>query len=288
MNSPTPKIVLRRFGIVEDGEVNQVISTMRNCYNRLAPHEVSVVDLYVFDRSSGVEAFLSKESRRVGVASSTFDDLFFSMHDAWTGIPRIIIVFERMRKLPTLAREGGIHHEVGHSVLHGSLRYYIFSVPHTLQNLAKRFKLSRQYVTNMIYLISIAVKDYEVSRLLCKHGYVEDQIAFAKHILTPTESDKTTWEIIRKNPTAEILCLMSYMKPIGHVTPFITVSHSRREMNRCLEESLSFLPEGFSTKILEETPKIFQQLKLDTLNNVDTFAHLIIERIIQPLYEDET
>jgi hypothetical protein len=228
-----------------------------------------------------------EESRRVGVASSSFDDLFFSMHDAWTGISRIIICLERMKKLPTLARDGGIHHEVGHSILHGSLRYYIFSVPGTLQNLAKCFKLSRQNVTNMTYLISTAVKDYEVSRLLRKHGYVEDQIAFARHILTPTESDKIIWEVSRRKPHAEVLCLMSYMKLIGHVTPFLAVSHSRREMNRCLKESLSFLPKEFSTKILEETPKIFQQLKLDTLNNVDTFAHLIIEGIIQPLYEDK-
>jgi len=283
-----PKIMLCRFGKVDDQEVNHVVGIMRECYNRLAPHEVDVADLYVFERSSAVGAFLAEESRRVGVASSSFDELFFSIHDAWRGISRIIVCFERMKRLSTLAQMGGIRHEVGHSVLHGSPRYYIFAIPPTLQKLAKRFKLSRQYVTNMLYLISIAVKDYEVSRLLHKHGYVEDQIAFAEHILTPAEIDKTTWEISRVKPDAEALCLTSYLKIIGHATPFLTIKDSRREMKRCLKESLSFLPRKYSTKLLEEIPKFFQQLELDTLNNINKFTHLIVEKIVQPIYEDET
>ncbi|UCD39648.1 MAG: hypothetical protein JSV87_04355 [Candidatus Bathyarchaeota archaeon] len=279
------EIVIRRFGVLEEHKVNEIINTMRSCYSRLAPSEIRLVDLYIFAHSSGVEAFLSEESRRVGVASSSFDDLFFSMHDAWTGISRIIVCLERMKKLSTLAQKGGIHHEVGHSVLHGSLAYYIFSVPLALQDLAQRFRLSRQYVTNMLYLISIAVKDYEVSRLLHEHGFDEDQIALAKHLLTPTESDRTTWEISRENPRARALCLTSYMKLIGHATPFLTLKPSRRGMIHYLRESLAFLPKEYASMILGETPQIFQQLKLETSNNVDTFTRLVIERILQPLYE---
>lgn len=279
-----PKIVIYRFGKVDDQKVNKIVGIMQECYNRLAPHEVDVVDLYVFERSSAVEAFLAVESRRVGVASSSFDELFFSMHDAWRGISRIIICLERMKKLPTLAQKGGIRHEVGHSVLHGSPLYYILTIPPALQDLATRFKLSRQYVINMLYLISIAVKDYEVSRLLHKHGYVKDQTAFARHILAPMESDKTSWEISRAKPHAEALCLISYLKLIGYATPFLTSKDSRKEINHYLKEGLSFLPK----KLLEQTPKIFQQLELDTMNNINKFTHLIIKKIIKPIFEDET
>jgi len=282
-----PKIVICRFGKVDDQKVNHVVGIMRECYNRLAPHDVDVVDLYVFERSSAVEAFLAEESRRVSVASSSFDELFFSMHDAWRGISRIIICLERMKRLSTLAQKGGIRHEVGHSVLHGSPRYYIFPIPPALRKLAKRLKLTRQYVTNVLYLISIAVKDYEVSRLLCRQGYVEDQIAFAEHILTPAEIDKTTWEISRVKPDAEALCLTSYLKIIGHATPFLTIKDSRKRLNSYLEESLTFLPKKHSTKLLRETPKIFRQLERDTLNNINKFTHLIVEKIVQPIYEDE-
>jgi hypothetical protein len=241
--------------------------------------------LYIFERSSAVEAFLADESKRVGVASSSFSELFFSMHDAWRGTPRIIVCLERMKKLPALAQKGGIRHEVGHSILHGSPRYYMFSIPPALLGFAKRFKLSRQYVTNMLYLISMAVKDYEVSRLLHKHGYVKDQIAFARCVLAPTESDKASWEISRGKVDAEALCLVSYLKPIGYATPFLVSEGSRKEMGRYLKQSLSFLPEEHSIRLLEETPKIFRQLKLDTADNINKFTHLIIEKIIEPHFE---
>ncbi len=282
-----PKIVVCRFGKVDDQQVNQIVGIMRECYNRLAPHEVDVVDLYIFERSSSVEAFLAEESKRVGVASSSFDELFFSTHDAWRGFSRIIICQERMKKLPALAQHGGIRHEVGHSVLHGSTLYYIFTIPPALLDLAKRFRLSRRYVTNMLYLISIAVKDYEVSRLLHKHSYVKDQIAFAKHMLTPMESDETSWEISRAKPDAEALCLISYLKLIGYATPFLTDEDSKKEINHYIRESLSFLPKKHSTKLLGQTPKIFQRLELNTLNNVNEFTQLIVEKIIRPIFEDE-
>lgn len=283
-----PKITIFRFGKVNNRKVDHIVDVMCECYNQLAPHEVDAVDLYVFERSFAVEAFLAEESKKLGVASSSFDELFFSLHDAWRGIPRIIICLERMKKLSPLAQKGGIRHEVGHSVLHGSPLYYIFTLPPALRDLAKRFKLSQQYVTNMLYLISIAVKDYEVSRLLRKHGYVKDQIAFAKHILAPTETDEATWEISRAKPKAEALCLTSYLKLIGYTTPFLSSENSGKRLYHYLKESLSFLPRNYSRKLLEQAPRMFQQLNLDTTNNINRFTQLIVEEIIEPIFANAT
>jgi hypothetical protein len=281
-----PKIVTSLFGRVHSEDIDNIVKTMRECYRRLSPHEVDLVDLYVFERSSSVEAFMADESKRVGVVSSPFDEQFFSMHDAWHGIPRIIICQERMKRLPKLAQKGGIHHEVGHSVLHGSPLYYSFTIPPALLDIARRFKLHKQLVTDMVYLISIAVKDYEVSRLLHKNGYIKDQISFAKHMLAPTESDRTAWEISRAKAPAEALCLISYLKFIGYATPFLTDEDSGKRIKCYIKESLSFLPEKYFTKLLE-TPKIFQQLGLDTLKNINTFTHLIVERIVEPILKKE-
>lgn len=200
---PQPKIVASLFGRVHSGDVDEIIKIMKECYRRLWPHEVDLDDLYVFESFSSVEAFMADESKRVGVVSSPFNEQFFSTHDAWLGIPRIIICQERMEKLPKLAQKGGIRHEVGHSVLHGSPLYYYLTIPPALLDIAQRFKLHKQLVTDMLYLISIAVKDYEVSCLLRKHGYIRDQISFAKHVLVPVEGDKTTWEISRARGAAE-------------------------------------------------------------------------------------
>lgn len=282
-----PKIVVHRYGRIKDHKVNRMVGVMRECYDRLPSSHVSLVDLYIFERSSTVEAFLAEESRRVGVASSSFSELFFSMHDAWTGIPRIMVCLEKMKELPILAQEGGMHHEVGHSVLHGSLNYYMFTIPPALLVLSRCFNLSRQYVTNMSYLMAIAVKDYEVSRLLHSHGYLKDQLAFAKHMLTPSEGDRASWKMASVRSDAKALCLASYLKLIGYATPFLADEDSEKEIYSYIKECLSFLPEKHSRELVEETPKFFQQLELDTMNNIDRFTQLAIEKVIRPIFEDE-
>jgi hypothetical protein len=269
MGNALVRIVVSKFGRVEDETMNSVIETIEECYGRLAPHEVSLVDLYVFERSSSVEAFLAKECREVGVTSSPFDELFFAMHDAWRGTPRIILCLERMKTLPELVKIGGIRHEVGHSILHGSLSHYLIPFPPALLELANQFNLSFEYITNMLYLISIAVKDYEVSRLLYGRDYVEDQVAYAKHLLKVSESDVLAWEISRGNPPAEVLCLISCLKAAGCAAPLLIDKKFGEDVRRCLIESLSYLPADLSTLLLKVILEGFSSLGTDTLDNIN-------------------
>jgi len=278
------RIVISKFGKVNDESIDSVIETMDECYSRLAPHEVSLVDLYVFERSSSVEAFLAKECVEVGVASASFDELFFAMHDAWRGTPRIILCFERMKRLPELVKIGGIRHEVGHSILHGSLRYYLLSFPPSLLELANRFNLSFEYVTNMLYLISIAVKDYEVSRLLHGRGYVEDQVAYAKHLLKVSESDVLSWEISRGKPPAEVLCLISCLKAAGCAAPLLIDEKFGEDVRHRLVESLSYLPADFSALLSKVILEGFPSLEKDTMDNIDRMVRectLIFETVFK-------
>jgi len=242
---------------------------MKECYGRLAPHEVSLVDLYVFERSSSVEAFLAKEFAEVGVVSVPIDELFFAMHDAWRGTSRITLCLERMKRLPRLVKMGGIRHEVGHSVLHGSLRYYLLSFPPALLKLADRFNLSFEYAASLLYLISIAVKDYEVSRLLHGQGYLEDQVAYTKHLLKISESDILSWQISRGNPLAEVLCLISCLKAAGCAAPLLVDKKFGEEVRRHLMESLSYFPADCSSLLLKVILEGFPSLGKDTLDNID-------------------
>jgi len=269
MGSALVHIVVSKFGEVDSEEIDSVIEAMKECYGRLAPHEVSFVDLYVFERSSSVEAFLAKEFAEVGVVSAPFDELFFAMHDAWRGTSRITLCFERMKRLPRLVKMGGIRHEVGHSVLHGSLRYYLLPFPPALLKLADRFNLSFEYAASLLYLISIAVKDYEVSRLLHGRGYVEDQVAYTKHLLKISESDVLSWEISRGNPLAEVLCLISCLKAAGCAAPLLVDKKFGEEIRRRLMESLSYLPTDRSTLLLKVILEGFPSLGKDTLDNID-------------------
>ena len=269
MGSALVHIVVSKYGEIDDKEIERITETMQECYSRLAPHEVSLVDLYLFERSSSVEAFFAKESRKIGVASAPFDELFFAMHDAWRGIPRITLCLEKMKKLPRLVKMGGIRHEVGHSILHGNLSYYVLSFPPALLKIADRLNLSFEYVANLLYLVSIAVKDYEVTRLLHEHGYVEDQVAYAKHLLNISEDDTLSWEISRGKPPAEALCLISCLKAAGCAVPLLVDKKFGEEVRHYLMESLSYLPVDRSALLLKVIEEGFPSLETDTLDNVD-------------------
>jgi len=278
-----PKIVVSKFGEIGAEEIDRTVEVMKECYSRLAPHEVTLVDLYVLERSSSTEAFLAKESKEVGVISAPFDELFFAMHDAWRGTPRIVLCLERMRRLPRLVQIGGIRHEVGHSILHGSLRYYLLPLPPVLLDLSERFNFSLEYATNMLYLISIAVKDYEVSRLLHERGYVEDHVAYVKHVLTVSESDVLSWKISRGKPLAEVLCLISCLKAASFAVPLLLNKPPNEAMKRRVMKSLSHLPTRYSTLLFKIALEGFSSMGVDTLNNIDHMTRLIVKNIIEPV-----
>jgi len=263
------RIVISKFGEVDVREVRRMVEVIEECYRRLEPHEVDLVDLNVFERSSSVEGFLTKECREVGVVSAPFDELFFAMHDAWRGTSRVILCLERMRLLPQLVQLGGIRHEVGHSVLHGSLRYYLLPFPPDLLDFVNRFGFSREYAANVLYLASIAVKDYEVTRLLYKRGYVKDQVAYARHLLTVSEDDKLSWETSRGKPLAEALCLISCLKSIGCAVPLLPDQTFGQEIKREMVKSLSYLPADYSDALLKIVLNGFPTLGTDTLDNIN-------------------
>lgn len=281
-----PKIVVSKFGEVGAEEIDHTVAIMKECYDRLAPHEVTLVDLYVFERSSSTEAFLAKEFKEVGVVSAPLDELFFAMHDAWRGTPRIVLCLEKMKKLPKLVQTGGIRHEVGHSVLHGSLRYYLLTLPPVLLDLSERFNLSLDYVTNLLYLVSIAVKDYEVSRLLHERGYVEDQVAYTKHVLTVSQSDVLSWKISRGKPLAEALCLISLLKATSCAVPLLLNKTLDEMMRRLVMKSLSHLPIRYSTLLFKTALEGFSSTGVDTLNNINHMTRLIVKNIVEPVLSE--
>ncbi|MFQ6075632.1 MAG: hypothetical protein ACE5Z5_05810 [Candidatus Bathyarchaeia archaeon] len=284
-NSRKPRIIVSRFGKVGEEEVRHAVGVMRECYDRLAPHDVILVDLYAFDRSSSFEAFLARESSEVGVATASFDGQFFAVHDAWRGTPRIVLCLERMRGLPEPVRDGGIRHEVGHSALHESLLYYLLSLPQAFVDLMERHILPPGYAENLLYLVSIAVKDYEVARLLHRKGYFKDQAAYAKHLLRVCETDTLSWQVAKGEPLAEILVLVSCLKSICCAIPFMVDNRWREEMRRSLEEGLAYLPEDSSTALLNLATKDFPALGPDTLENIDRMALIIKTELIEPILQ---
>ena len=280
------RVVLQRFGEIPKKSEREILSIIDECYERLKPHEVELADILLFKDSSKARTFYSQERSMIGIVSDDLDSKFFAMHDAWRGTSRIGVVLGRIEKLPKLIQAGALRHEVGHSVLHGSLEHYTFSLNRALISASKQFKLSKSYSFNLLYLISIAVKDYEVSRLLLEKKFVEDQVVYSKYILRTSEDDLAAWKVAKDYPSMMALALAGRLKDTAS---FIALQSklSENEIIDSLRKELSYLPSsilGDVLKIVKSFPKVMRD---DTFQNVDLALKMFVEDLLKPIYEDK-
>jgi hypothetical protein len=275
-----PRIVVSKFGDIDEADLAHILKAMNECYTRLEPHPVLIVDLDLFERASQMDAFLIEESSRVGVASDRFDEPFFAMHDAWRGTPRISLCIEKMKDLPGMVSLGAIRHEVGHSVLHGELGYYVFRVPTVYREFVRRLNLPLGFDTNLTYLTSIAVKDMEVTRLLYDRGFVDDQAAFIEHLSTPSEEDRLAWKIAEGNVAAEIMCLTGSIKVPFCASPLLKDERIGARVRQKTRDGVAYLGEK-GERVWKVTEEMLLRAGEDTHRNLIIAAELIARHIIE-------
>jgi hypothetical protein len=273
------RIVVHRFSNIRERFVEEVLEILNECYNRLGAHAVEIVDVYIFERSSSMNAFMSDEKRKFGIETSAFEESFLAVHDAWHGTTRIMVAYDKISQVPKLVGTGGLRHEVGHTVLHGSLEYYSFPMPMCLLQLEKKGVISRQIMMDLVYLASIAVKDYEVTRLLCEKGYVEDQLAYNEYYLKPSGEDLEAWKLAEKNKTAKLLFLVSALKTACCATPLLKDERYGEEILKTITEGVNFLPTEWSARLLKIL-RATSTFGRNTHENVDRFMKEIIDELV--------
>lgn len=257
--------------MVPDKELLTILNIMEECYSRLMPHDVSLVDLYVFESFSLAESFVMRERRSLGVLTTPFlEETFFATHDAWRGIPRITLFLDKMKSLPEPVKIGGIRHEVGHTVLHGSLEYYLLVFPASLLQAMEKFNIPIEYARSILYLVSIAVKDYEVTRLLYNHGYINDQVEYIRFLLKNNEDEILSWRLSIGNSLLEALHVISLLKVVGCTAPLLTDKNFGGEIKAELTRYLGHLPEDLSKTIIDIAERSFMNLGGDTIQNINS------------------
>lgn len=274
---------LDRHGQVPDEESRTITSLLEECYGRLRPERLDVVEIALFESDRLWRSYRAAERRKAKVVSTQLDDTFIAAHEAWTGIPRISISLERRGTLPQLVWEGALRHEVGHSVLHGELEYYLFPMPAPLLKVVQKFGTLRSHLTDILYLLTLGVKDMEVTKLLFSHDYVDDQVAYARFVMKPAGEDRQAWDISRVAPEARVLFLVGRLKELAAAMALT----SRPEVSQvCFgeaEESVSYLPQEIRRALLNSTNKILEELTADTFSNVQTAASLLVSEIVEPV-----
>jgi hypothetical protein len=277
------KIVLQKLGEIPEDSERDVLGIIQECYERLEPHGVEILDLFLFSGPSSMHGFYSRERSALHVVSEDLGESFIAMHDAWRGTSRIGVCMSRMRGLPRLVQIGTLGHEVGHSVLHGALEYYVFPVSAPLIEAAKRLGFSKEYSFNLLYLISIAVKDFEVTRLLSEKGYVDDQVAYSNHVLGTSNEDLDAWQLSEGNPASMSLCLAGRLKDAACLVA-LQPRLGEQSVADTLRGELSYLPHPILNEMLKTLTRFPQVMTGDTFQNVVVMTKIFVEDLLQALF----
>jgi len=278
-----PLLHVETHGRVLDNEARDILTLFEECYRRLRPEGLDLVEVALFENDRLWRSHMAAERRRARVVSAEFDDAFIAAHDAWTGIPRISISLERQKTLAQLVWEGALRHEVGHSILHGSLEYYVFPMPKPLLKVAHDFPTLASHLADILYLLTLAVKDVEVTKLLVSNGYVEDQTAYARFVMKPTEQDQNAWSLSSIATEARVLCLVGRLKDIAAAMVLASRPEHAPIGLEEIEESTGYFLKESRTALLDTMTKILNDLGKDTFANIQSAATITATRLIEPV-----
>jgi len=228
-----------------------------------------LIYLYIFNSLSLMRSYTMSEGFKYGVPTWSLSEEFYAFHDAWTGAPRILYSTETLRALGEKAGLGCLRHEVGHAVLHGELEYYIITQLPNSKILPEAF-----------YLITVAIKDLEVSNLLFENGFIEDQVAFFKKIVEKElNSQKTLWPIVRGNRKLVQIHLASLLKDLAFIFPFKASPRFQEEIEEVINEDLSHLPLEVKSSLIDLV-SVISALKLATVEKIREATRLFERKLL--------
>lgn len=238
-----------------------------------------VVDLVLFKSKESMAAFEVVESRKVGVAVSEIEG-FVATHEAWFGTPRVLVNVGDLVRLPKTVREAVLLHEAAHVILHGSLRSYLFSLPDSLVKVGERFGLRTDYLFNVLYLIALSVKDYEVTKLLVEKGYRDHCAAYFEYFLASQASEYEKLNGLSALPELMVIRTLSIMKTLAGGAAMIGDREIMKTINEVIRKLPKAVREGFTTIIRE-----ISSLDYNTDRNVLKISELVANLIIIPVLE---
>jgi len=281
----TTEINVIEKGKIPGGIKREVVNTLRDCYRQFGSKAPDRVEVQLIDREATMLDFIREEKFKLGITTGG-EEGFLCCHDAWRGFPRIIICTEKLARLNKLARIGAIQHEAAHSALHGSLEYYIFLTSDNCHHRARIRGIDPPALEQALYFISIAVKDFEVTRFLANYDYLKYQFAFALEIMQPSEEDKAAWKLAKNNRQARFLCYTAALKPILSANPLLSLPKSKKiplqqqvDLGRRVEMTIEHMEETEQRKLIQVASNIIQGLTNDTHQNVDLALYQSLELV---------
>lgn len=253
------------------GKILSVVDdTLSKC--KFAPEYLEV---HIFDTLNDILAFYDKEYIESAVEMPATLDIYFAMHDAHRGWPRILICIDLIKSYPEAVWIGSIQHEVGHAILHGSLKYYVISPTEKFWSFCKSHDIDELECMNFVHQIAISVKDYETTRYLIRNGLIEDQYKFAAYFLESVPEEAKMWYPLNEF-SGKLHYLLTYFKLIAAAAPILAVDRYGEEMRNKINKVLSSVDEK-DRAFLKELVEYLSDLGENTIENIYYYMDLIAE-----------
>jgi hypothetical protein len=210
--------------------------------------------------------FYRNEKEALGVVTGEEIE-FLATHEAWRGYPRVHISQERIKGISDSVIQGVLHHEIGHTLLHGSPEFYEFHFTNRLQEAGLSKGIDLPILQQCVYFLSIAIKDLDVVKWLAELGLGYGQQALLEYLMIDTEEEQQVWDIARNSPIHIRIAVAAFLKIILAIEAMISVAfEGAQDLKGRWYEAYSWLSERERTglfrlcqKIAEYEGRIFQE-----------------------------
>lgn len=244
------------YGNVPKEFIDFVVSTLSHFYSKVQS-DLPIVDLYIYSTVNEKRRVLEEEALKRGVY--VVGD-FITSHDAWRGVPRIHVCYETLENLSNDLKRTLILHEGAHSVLHGSIASYIASPSAKIIS-----RLGLQKALTATYMVSTAIKDYEVTVFLIEKNYKDYAIKYADYVINEFEvTDKDFYGKLQL--IKALACVAALVSKLGDIG------------SKYVKYFTRFLPKKklvFLIKIFNEVIKYGKGLELS--DKINIFLSKLIE-----------
>jgi hypothetical protein len=136
--------------------------------------------------------------------------------------------------------------------------------------------MEQAVLQQVLYYCAIAVKDFEVTRLLLRQDYRECQVASAQALSLPGEDDKLAWLLARCNRQARLLFFTGQLKTLLLSWPLEAAG--LLSLEKLADSILGYIEPAERKALLDLAADITGQLGEDTHDNVRlTLRQVLLE-----------
>ena len=200
-------------------------------------------------------------------------------HHAFFGTPNIVVkIYQIMKEDTNWIAELQI--ALAHAILHGAPQFYIININPTFLDLETKHNYQRIALSTAYYILSTAVKSFEVTRLLGMKQYINDQIDLLEKNMRITSDEKELWKSSHNNIDAKLLLFSNMIKglaPFGALRIFIHEPPS--SIIKLYNENLSLMSDPYKTLLDNILHDSFPRLGYDTLENISFVTSIIAENL---------